>query len=92
MKIGLIIQLPHSQLILLRDLLSLFYYCSYLFDFFIIVNFELNNFNFIHLEIKIDSVIVIVVAFLVTSIHVETILNTHHFITCVHLHIGINSN
>ena len=35
----------------------------------------------------------IVVPFLVTSIHVETILNIYHFITCcVHLHIDINSN
>ena len=31
--------------------------------------------------------------FWVTSIHVETILNTHHFITyCVYLHIGIDNN
>ena len=51
------------------------------------------NFKFVHLEIKVDCTIVIVVAFIVTSILVETILNTNYFITCfVQLHIGINNN
>ena len=36
--------------------------------------------------------IVIAIAFQVTSIPVETILNIHYFITCcVYLHIGIDS-
>ena len=51
------------------------------------------NFKFVHLKIKSDCTIVIVVAFLVILIHVETNLNTHHFITYyVHLHICISSN
>ena len=72
-------------------------YLTYFISAFFFISLQLLgsvviNFKFVHLEIKLDCIIEIIVALRVTSIHVETILNTNHFITCcVHLHIDINS-
>ena len=75
------------------DAFYLIYFITALF-YFILSQLSISivtNFTFVHLRIKLDCTIVINVAFLVTLIPMETILNIHHFITCVHLHIGINS-
>ena len=75
-----------------------FYLIHFISAFIYLLSLQLSisvviNFQFVHLDIKVDCTIVIAVAFLVISIPVETILNIHHFTTrCVHLHIGINSN
>lgn len=58
----------------------------YTFIYFLSLQLSISvviNFQFVHLDIKVDCTIVITVAFLVTSISVETILNTHHFILLV---------
>ena len=47
---------------------------------------------FVNFGLKLVCTIVIAIAFQVTSIPEETILNIHHFITCcVYLHIDTNS-
>ena len=75
------------------DAFYLIYFIIALFHFFLsqLSISIVTNFAFVYLRIKVDCTIVVPVAFLITSIHVEMILNIHHFITCcVHLHIGIN--
>ena len=58
-----------------------------------ITDYDRNYLTIVCFGLKLICTIVIALAFRVTSIHVETILNTHHFITCcVYLHIGIGSN
>ena len=82
-------------------LILIWFFDAFLFNLFLTALFHfilsqlsisiVTNFTFVPLWIKLDCTIVIAVAFLVTSILVETILNIHHFITCsVHLHIDIN--
>ena len=66
-----------------------------LIAFLIIVIFFtklLGHISYIDLIQNIDCTIEIVVVSMIASIPVETILNTHHYITCcVHLHIDTNS-
>ena len=57
-----------------------------------ITDYDRNYLTIVCFGFKLSCVIVIAITFQVTSIPVETILITHHFITCcVYLHIGINS-
>ena len=63
-----------------------FIYCA-----FILISIIVSPIVLFYFSTKFRTV-KIAVANLITSIPVETILNTHHFITyCVHLHIDTNS-
>ena len=77
------------------DTFNLVYFIKVLSYLFLlsIINYDRNYLTIACFGCTLSCVIVSAITFWVTSIHVETILNTYHFITCcVYLHIGIDNN